>query len=793
MEPTRKKPQPDPLHDIHNNYVIKRNGTKVAVSFDRIWRRLSAIAVEKKLRVNLTNLTCGIISRIYPDIRTSHIDDIAADECIQLSAHHVDYGTLAAHMLVSSHHKNTMDSFSKTMKLLYSFKQYGRDAPLISKDVFEISKKHAVQLNKLCDYSRDFNYDYFGFRTLYDRYLIRMEDKVVERPQHMLMRVAIGIHGSDLENVEKTYDLMSRRLYTHATPTLYNSGTPMNQLASCFLLAMNDDSIAGIYKTVSDCALISKYAGGIGLHISNIRAHGSYIEGTNGRSNGIVPMLRVFNETARYVDQGGGKRNGSFAIYMEPWHADILAFLELRKNHGDENIKARDLFYALWIPDLFMERVRDQGNWTLFCPNQCPGLNTTYGDAFRELYMKYEEEDKGIRTIPARTLWFAILDAQIETGMPYMLYKDSANQKSNQNNIGTICSSNLCAEIIQYSDAQETAVCNLASIALPMFVDKETKTYQFAELHAAVKQIVLNLNKVIDVTLYPVEETRRSNFRHRPIGIGVQGLADVFIAMRFPFESEPAQKLNRDIFETIYHAALEQSAEMAETDGPYETFMGSPASRGILQYHAWGLTDQDVQLFDWPVLVEKIKRSGLRNSLLTAIMPTASTSQILGFNECVEPLTSNMYSRTTLSGNFRVVNKAMIQDLDDLGLWTTEMKNKIIQKNGSIQSFLEIPEPIRQLYKTVWEMDMNVILKMSADRGAFICQSQSLNLWVEDPDYKQLTKLHFNGWKLGLKTGLYYLRRKAKAHAQQFTIEPSLTSLTPSPSPDEPACDMCSA
>jgi ribonucleoside-diphosphate reductase alpha subunit len=787
-QPPRKKQSADPLQDIHNNYVLKRNGTRVTVSFDRIWRRLSAIAVDKKLMVNITNLTCSIISRIYPDITTSQIDDIAADECIQLSANHVDYGTLAAHLVVSSHQKNTMDSFSKTMKLLFTHKKNEKDAPLISKELYEISKKHAPVLNKLCEYSRDFNYDYFGFRTLQSRYLIRIGDQVVERPQHMLLRVAIGIHGADLDNVEKTYDLMSRRLYTHATPTLYNSGTPLNQLASCFLLAMNDDSISGIYKTLGDCAMISKHAGGIGVHISNIRASGSYIEGTNGRSNGIVPMLRVFNETARYVDQGGGKRNGSFAMYMEPWHADILSFLELRKNHGDENLKARDLFYALWIPDLFMERVRDQGTWTLFCPNVCPGLNDTYGPAFKELYERYESEGKGFKTIPARTLWFAILDSQIETGMPYMLYKDASNKKSNQNNVGVIKSSNLCAEIIQYSDDKETAVCNLSSIALPMFVDEDTKTYRFDELHAVVKQIVVNMNKVIDVNFYPLVETRRSNMRHRPIGIGVQGLADVFIAMRLPFESEEAVKLNRDIFETIYHAALEQSAELAVIEGPYETFEGSPAHRGQLQYHLWGLSDADLPRYPWAELVEKIKTTGLRNSLLTAVMPTASTSQILGFNECVEPLTSNIYSRTTLSGNFRVVNKAMIQDLDAIGLWSLEMKNKIIQKNGSIQSFAEIPEHIRKLYKTVWEMDMSVLIQMSADRGAFICQSQSLNIWVEDPDYKQLTKLHFKGWNLGLKTGLYYLRRKAKAHAQQFTIAP-----VKSDELEMPKCDECSA
>lgn len=785
----RKKTSADPLQDIHNNYVLKRNGTRVTVSFDKIWRRLSAIAVDKQLMVNITNLTCNIISRIYPDITTSQIDDIAADECIQLSATHIDYGTLAAHLLVSSHQKNTSDSFSKTMKQLYLHKKNDKDSPLVTKDLYEISKKHSTFLNKLCDYSRDFNYDYFGFRTLQSRYLIRIGDQAVERPQHMLLRVSIGIHGADLDNVEKTYDLMSRRLYTHATPTLYNSGTAMNQLASCFLLAMNDDSISGIYKTLGDCAAISKNAGGIGVHISNVRAQGSYIEGTNGRSNGIVPMLRVFNETARYVDQGGGKRNGSFAMYMEPWHADIFSFLDLKKNHGDENLKARDLFYALWIPDLFMERVRDQGDWTLFCPNICPGLNMVCGEEFRELYVRYEMEGKGLKTISARTLWFAILDSQIETGMPYMLYKDTANKKSNQNNVGVIQSSNLCAEIIQYSDKNETAVCNLSSIALPMFVDETTKTYQFDKLHSVVKQIVVNMNKVIDVTFYPLEETRTSNLRHRPIGIGVQGLADVFIAMRLPFESDEARTLNRDIFETIYHAALEKSSELAEIHGPYASFVGSPAHRGQLQYHLWGFTDAELPRYDWPRLVEQIKTHGLRNSLLTAVMPTASTSQILGFNECVEPLTSNIYSRTTLTGNFRIVNKSMIRDLDAIGLWSSDMKNKIIQKNGSIQSFTEIPESIRQLYKTVWEMDMNAILQMSADRGAFICQSQSLNIWVEDPDYKQLTKLHFKGWNLGLKTGLYYLRRKAKAHAQQFTIVPNpIVSEDPSTS-----CDQCSA
>lgn len=792
----RTKPV-DQMQETHNNFVINRNGKRIPVSFDKILKRLSTIAVGKKLNVNITNLVSDIIARMYPNIKTSDIDTIAADECIQLSMQHPDYGVLAAHLVISSHHRNTSDTFSRVMRTLYTNKGVdGNDSPLIAKDVYEVVKKNATALNELCDYERDYDYDYFGFKTMYTRYLIRIGDQVVERPQHMLLRVALGIHGSDLGNVINTYNMLSRRLYIHATPTLYNSGTPKNQLASCFLLAMNDDSIAGIFKTLTDCASISKYAGGIGLHISNIRATGSYIAGTNGQSNGLVPMLRVFNETARYVDQGGGKRNGSFAIYIEPWHADIMAFLELRKNHGDDNMKARDLFYALWVPDLFMERVQKQENWTLMCPNQCPGLTNVYGDDFRTLYTKYEAEGRG-KTISARSLWIAIVTAQIETGMPYMLYKDAANLKSNQKNIGTIRSSNLCAEIIQYSDPHETAVCNLASIALPMFV-RTTDTfsiYDYDALHATVKQVVFNMNRVIDATMYPVPETRTSNYRHRPIGVGVQGLADVFIALRLPFESEGAMQTNRDIFETIYHAALEMSAELAETEGPYETFAGSPASQGILQYHMWNIRDDQLPRYDWGALRTKIMRTGLRNSLLTAIMPTASTSQIMGFNECVEPFTNNLYSRTTLSGNFRVVNKAMVNDLLRLGLWTSEMKNRIIQNNGSIQSFTEIPADIRELYKTVWEMDMQNLIQMSADRGAFICQSQSLNLWIEDPTFRQMTKLHFDGWKTGLKTGMYYLRRKAKAKAQQFTIDPLLarTVETPADEPEHEVCEMCSA
>jgi ribonucleoside-diphosphate reductase alpha chain len=647
------------------------------------------------------------------------------------------------------------------------------------------------------DYERDYLIDYFGFKTLERAYLFRVDNKIVERPQHMWMRVAIGIHG-DLNNpnslslVKETYDLMSLKYFTHATPTLFNAGTPRQQLSSCYLIAMEDDSLDGIYNTLNDCAQISKHAGGIGLHIHNIRAKGTHILGTNGSSNGLVPMLRVFNSTARYVDQGGGKRNGSFAIYLEPWHPDIDDFLELKKNHGDEELKARDLFYALWISDLFMERVKNNAKWSLFCPHECPGLSDVYGDKFVELYEKYEANGKARKIVNARDLWFKILDAQMETGTPYILFKDAANKKSNQQNIGTIKSSNLCTEIIEYSDDKETAVCNLASIGLPSFVKTESKEFDYDKLHQVTKVVTNNLNRVIDINFYPTEKTRVSNFKHRPIGIGVQGLADTFVLLDIPFHSDAAKEVNRLIFETIYHAALEKSNEIAKELGEsYSSFEGSPASKGILQYDLWS-KEPTPGRYDWSALKQSIITHGLRNSLLIAPMPTASTSQILGFNECFEPFTSNLYSRRTLAGEFVVVNKYLMKELIQLGLWNEQIKNNIIANKGSVQQLTILPEHIRNKYKIVWEIPMKHVIDMSADRGAFICQSQSLNLWVEDPTYNTLTSMHFYSWKQGLKTGIYYLRRKAKHQAQQFTIEPEQIQGKTSDDKDE-ICEMCSA
>jgi ribonucleoside-diphosphate reductase alpha chain len=647
----------------------------------------------------------------------------------------------------------------------------------------------------MIDDERDYLIDYFGFKTLERAYLFRVNNTIVERPQHMWMRVSIGIHG-DLNNenqeetlrlVKETYDLMSQKYFTHATPTLFNAGTPRPQMSSCYLIAMEDDSIDGIFNTLKDCAHISKWAGGIGLHIHNIRAKGSHIQGTNGTSNGLVPMLRVFNNTARYVDQGGNKRNGSFAIYLEPWHADVEDFLELKKNHGDEELKARDLFYALWICDLFMERVKDNAKWSLLCPHECPGLSDVYGDKFKELYEKYEQDGKVRKTVNARDLWFKILDSQMETGTPYILYKDAANSKSNQQNLGTIKSSNLCCEIIEYSDANETAVCNLASIALPAFVNEKTKEFDYSKLHEVTKVVTNNLNRVIDVNFYPTEKTKNSNFKHRPIGIGIQGLADAFILMDIPFHSEAAKVVNKLIFETIYHGALEKSNESSILLGAYSSFQGSPASKGILQFDMWGVTPSE--RYNWTTLKESIIEYGLRNSLLVAPMPTASTSQILGFNECFEPFTSNLYSRRTLAGEFVVVNKYLMKELIQLGQWNEQIKNNIIANKGSVQQLTTLSEHIREKYKIVWEMPMKHLIDMAADRGAFICQSQSLNLWMEDPTYNSLTSMHFYSWKKGLKTGIYYLRRKAKHQAQQFTIEPDAKE---SEEKDE-ICEMCSA
>ena len=696
--------------------------------------------------------------------------------------------------------------------------------PLLSDNLFEFTSEYIKEIEDMIDYDRDYLIDYFGFKTLERTYLIRVGTKVIERPQHMWMRVAIGIHGDPkttnpketLRLIKETYDLLSQKYFTHATPTLFNAGTPRAQLSSCYLIAMEDDSLDGIYNTLHDCAQISKYAGGIGLHIHNVRAKGTHIQGTNGTSNGLVPMLRVFNNTARYIDQGGGKRNGSFAIYLEPWHADIEDFLELKKNHGDEEMKARDLFYALWMPDLFMERVKENGKWSLFCPHECPGLSNVYGDKFKELYKKYEEQGSFKKKMNARDLWFKILDAQMETGTPYILYKDSVNKKSNQKNLGTIKSSNLCSEIAQYSDDKETAVCNLASIALPAYVNEETKQFDFSKLLEVTKVITNNLNRVIDINFYPTEKTRVSNFKHRPIGIGVQGLADAFILMDIAFHSEEAKQLNKDIFETIYYGALIKSNEIAivrnqnniishftedeltklpdELKGSYSSFVGSPASQGILQFDMWhNFAGHSSSLgYNWTALKTSIVNNGLRNSLLVAPMPTASTSQILGYNECFEPITSNIYSRRTMAGEFVLPNKYLMKDLIKLGLWNEQIKNNIIANKGSVQQLTILPEHIRNKYKIVWEIPMKHLIDMASDRGVYICQSQSMNLWMEDPVYNKLTSMHFYAWEKGLKTGIYYLRRKAKHQAQQFTMEPEIKK-TNGQEDEEEICEMCSA
>jgi len=739
-----------------------------------------------------------VIDQLYDGISTTKIDELSAEQCASMASIHPDYSVLAGRIIISNHHKNTSGTFSEVVDKLYSAKDKdGKACPIVADDFYAIVQQNANYFNDLCAYSRDYLIDYFGFKTLERAYLMRVSGVTVERPQHMWLRVAIGIHGSDLKHVEETYYYMSHKYMTHATPTLFNAGTRHPQLSSCYLLAMEDDSLEGIYNTLKDCARISKWAGGIGLHIHNVRATGSQIRGTNGTSTGIVPMLRVFNNTAKYIDQGS-KRNGSFAIYLEPWHADIEMFLQMRKNHGDEELKARDLFYALWIPDLFMERVKAGGKWTLMCPDECRGLADVYGDDFVQLYTKYEEEGKGRATIGARELWFQILDAQMETGTPYLLYKDACNQKSNQKNLGTIKSSNLCCEVVQYSDADETAVCNLASIALPAFVSKSSNgdpLFDFDRLHKLTRTVTYNLNRVIDINYYPTEKTKTSNLKHRPIGIGVQGLADVFMMMDMAFTSAEARLLNRQIFETIYHAALTESCELAKTDGAYSSFAGSPAQRGILQYDMWNV-EPDLTRYDWTYLKTDIMMHGLRNSLLLAPMPTASTSQILGYNECIEPITSNIYSRRTLAGEFILANKYLMNDLIRLNLWNESIKNNIIANNGSIQQIEIIPKEIREKYKTVWELSMRGIIDMAADRGAFICQSQSLNLWIEDPNYNNLTSMHFYSWTKGLKTGIYYLRRRARHQAQQFTIEPEKAGTGNSNSNSnthDDICEHCSA
>ena len=848
--------------------VTKRNGTTEVMSFDKILNRVKNLGKMEPLLmcVNYTELVIKVIEQLYDRITTMEIDELTSEQCASMATTHLDYGTLASRIVISNHQKNTSDSFSEVVQQLFYFKDiHGDNHPLVNNDLYYQTQQNANTLNSMIDYSRDFEIDYFGFKTLERAYLMKVNGKIIERPQHMWMRVALAIHGADLGKVRETYDLMSKKYFTHATPTLFNAGTPRQQMSSCYLLAMENDSISGIYNTLSDCAAISKWAGGIGLHIHNVRASGTHIRGTNGTSNGIVPMLRVYNNTARYVDQGGGKRNGSFAMYLEPWHADIEAFLQMKKNHGDEEMKARDLFYALWIPDLFMKRVKENKDWTLMCPDKCPGLSDVYGDEFEALYELYEEEARGNVTISARKLWFSILDSQIETGTPYMLYKDAANRKSNQQNIGMIKSSNLCTEIIEYSDDKETAVCNLASIGLSKFV--ENGTFNFEKLHAVTRVITHNLNNIIDLNFYPTNKTYRSNMLHRPIGIGIQGLADVFAMLDYSFDCEEARELNKNIFETIYHAALTESCAIAKDRqhsmqsllyafdatqgkvfdatetigdirewsfqpdidiyerkyqqcvlslklkeclndtkpiraefeklpkqhlGAYSSFEGSPASRGMLQFDLWGVIPSD--RYNWSDLKKSIQKWGIRNSLLLAPMPTASTSQILGNNECFEPFTSNIYVRRTIAGEYVIMNKYLMKELCDLGLWNLDLKNEIIANNGSIQSIDSISDKIKKKYRTVWELSMKSLIEMARDRGAFICQSQSMNLWIENPNYDKLTAMHFFSWGQGLKTGLYYLRTKAKAAPQQFTIDPSKqkNTIVNNDDNDDDECMMCS-
>ena len=751
-------------------FVVKRIGKSESVKFDKITARIEKLCYGLDRRfVNSTEVAKKVIEGLYDGVTTTELDNLAAETAASLTVKHPDYALLASRIAVSNLHKNTIKSFSDTMKLLYECKdsKTGKHVPLLSDDVWAIIRDNAELLDSTIIYDRDFGFDYFGFKTLEKSYLLKVDGKVVERPQHMYMRVAVGIHHDDIENAIKTYHLMSERWFTHATPTLFNAGTPKPQMSSCFLLTMKDDSIDGIYDTLKQTAKISQSAGGIGLSIHNIRATGSYIGGTNGTSNGIIPMLRVFNDTARYVDQGGGKRKGAFAIYLEPWHADVFEFLDLRKNHGKDEMRARDLFYALWVPDLFMQRVEAGGDWSLFCPHEAPGLSDAWGADFEKLYTQYEAEGRERRRVKAQDLWFAILDAQIETGTPYLLYKDSANRKSNQQNLGTIKSSNLCTEVIEYTAPDEVAVCNLASLALPRFVSGGQFDHQ--KLYEVTYEATKNLNKIIDHNFYPIEEARNSNLRHRPIGIGVQGLADAFILLRLPFESDKAKQLNKEIFETIYFAAMTASKDLAKIEGPYETFAGSPTSKGIFQFDLWNV--EPTLRWDWYRLKDEVVKFGVRNSLLVAPMPTASTSQILGNNECFEPYTSNIYVRRVLSGEFVVVNKHLLKDLVELNLWNDEMKTNIIFHNGSIQAIDEIPQHLKDIYKTVWEIKQRTIIDMAADRGAYICQSQSLNLFVDSPSANKLTSMHFYGWKKGLKTGMYYLRTQAATQAVQFTVE----------------------
>lgn len=784
-------------------YVIKRDGRKEAVKFDKITARIMKMCYGLDPLVSPEAVAMKVIEGIYDGVSTTDLDNLAAEVAAARTIDHPDYALLASRIAVSNLHKETKKLFSDVIEDLYKYidPKTGQNASLIADDVYNTIMENREVLDSSIIYDRDFRYDYFGFKTLTRSYLLKLDGQIVERPQQMLMRVAMGIHKNDIQSAIKTYNLMSEGWFTHATPTLFNSGTPKPQMSSCFLLTMKEDSIAGIYETLKSCAQISQSAGGIGLALHDIRATGSYIKGTNGTSNGIVPMLRVFNDTARYVDQGGGKRKGSFAMYLEPWHADVFDFLDLKKNHGKEEQRARDLFYALWIPDLFMQRVKDNGDWTLMCPHECPGLSETHSAEFEALYTRYEAEGKGRKTIKAQDLWFKILESQIETGTPYMLYKDAANAKSNQQNLGVIKSSNLCTEIIEYTAPDEIAVCNLASLALPKFVTEEG-TFDHNKLFEVTYQATLNLNKIIDENYYPVEEAKNSNFRHRPIGLGVQGLADAFILLGYPFESEEARALNREVFETIYYAAMTASKDLAKVDGPYQTFAGSPASKGIFQFDMWNVTP--TSRWEWDILKEEVKTHGIRNSLLLAPMPTASTAQILGNNECFEPYTSNIYTRRVLSGEFIIVNKHLLKDLVKEGLWNKDMRQKIMASNGSIQNINEIPQRLKDLYKTAWEISQKAIIDQAADRGAYICQSQSLNVFMENANFGKLTSMHFYGWEKGLKTGMYYLRTKAATDAIKFTIDKNVVEEVKAQTVEEQqaaiacsldnpdACEMCS-
>ncbi|KAF9906487.1 ribonucleotide-diphosphate reductase subunit rnr1 [Linnemannia zychae] len=756
---------------------VNKRGRKEPVAFDKITSRLLKLCYGLDMNfIDPVQVTQKVISGVYVGVSTTELDNLAAETAAYMTVKHPDYAILAARIAVSNLHKETKKVFSQVIKDLYEYinPKTGLHGSMIGESTYTIIMKHADRLNSAIVYDRDFNYNYFGFKTLERSYLLKINGKIAERPQHLIMRVAVGIHGEDIESAIETYNYMSEKYFTHGSPTLFNAGTPRPQMSSCFLLTMKEDSIEGIYDTLKTCAMISKTAGGVGLNVHNIRASGSYIAGTNGYSNGLIPMLRVFNNTARYVDQGGNKRPGAFAMYLEPWHADVFDFLDLRKNTGKEETRARDLFFALWIPDLFMKRIEEDGDWSLFCPAEAPGLQDVWGEKFETLYTTYEREGRARRTIKAQKLWFAILEAQTETGNPYMLYKDACNRKSNQQNLGTIKCSNLCTEIIEFSSPDEIAVCNLGSLSLPAFVENET-TYDFKMLHKVTKVLTRNLNKVIDVNYYPVPEAAKSNKRHRPVGLGVQGLADAFIKMRMPFDSVAARRLNLQIFETIYHAALETSCELAQEEGTYETYEGSPVSKGILQPDMWGVTPTD--LWDWATLRASIAKHGVRNSLLVAPMPTASTSQILGNNECFEPYTSNIYTRRVLAGEFQIVNPWLLKDLVDRGLWNDALKNRIMAENGSIQRIAHIPEDLKLLYRTTWEIPQKAIIDMAADRGAFIDQSQSLNIHMADANYGKLTSMAFYGWKRGLKTGMYYLRTKAAVDAIKFTVDASALNI----------------